>query len=582
MNAAVAIATALAALGVTIAFIADSPVRVVLAVVLLAVAVSGSWAALVNRGARRLLACSVAVVTLLSLLALPGPRTYLVLMVVIGLCLLSTAAARVALAGEVGSASPGARVPPAARGVLLLNPRSGGGKVERFRLDTTARERGVATVVMSAGDDVRALAERAVAEGADVLGMAGGDGSQAIVADVAREHGVAFVCVPAGTRNHFALDLGLDRDDMPTALDAFGPAIERRVDLAAVNGRVFVNNASLGVYAALVRSPGYREAKFATVARTLPDLLGPKAASADLRFTGPGPVEGPPADIVVVSNGAYRLEHLTGFGSRERLDAGTLGVVTISVDRAVDVPALVSAELTGRLRDFHGYRSWLTPEFIVDSGQALVDVGIDGEELRLPPPLRFISLPSALRVRVPRPPHPPMEAVRVFRVRWPGSCVSCYGGRPDGRRDSTGRHRPDDRSRTGPHTTCDSSSASANACRSRSSCSCERFVVISEAPVSLNEPSTRSATASLLTTNSADVPGTTCRLTSATKSSSIPAWASEPASAPKAAPTAVPSRGTKNSSPNRNPQKPPPSAPLPVSLPRSLVLGFFLPSGQET
>ncbi|MEU3270590.1 diacylglycerol kinase family protein [Saccharomonospora sp. NPDC006951] len=401
VNAAVAIATALAAIGVAIAVVAGSPVQVAIAVVLLAVAMSGSWAALVNRGFRRALACSVAVVTLLSLAVLPELRTYLVLLVVGGLCLVSTAAARVALAGERGSPHPGTRVPPAAKGVLLLNPRSGGGKVERFRLDPTARQRGITTVVMGAGDDVRALAERAVADGADVLGMAGGDGSQAIVADIARRHGVAFVCVPAGTRNHFALDLGLDRDDVPSSLEAFGPAIERRVDLAAVNGRVFVNNASLGVYAALVRSPGYREAKFATLARTLPDLLGPRAPCPDLRFTGPGGAEGQPADIVVVSNGAYHLDHVYGFGSRERLDAGTLGVVTISIDRTADVPALVSAELAGRLRDFRGYRAWSATEFVVDSGQALVDVGIDGEALRMPPPLRFTILPSALRVRVP-------------------------------------------------------------------------------------------------------------------------------------------------------------------------------------
>src|SRR5206468_2305338 len=104
----------------------------------------------------------------------------------------------------------------------------------------------VRTVLFGPGDDLRALTEHAVAQGADVLGVAGGDGSQALVADVARSHDLAFVCIPAGTRNHFALDLGLDRRDVAGALDAFEDAVERRIDLASVGGRVFVNNASLG------------------------------------------------------------------------------------------------------------------------------------------------------------------------------------------------------------------------------------------------------------------------------------------------------------------------------------------------
>jgi len=145
-------------------------------------------------------------------------------------------------------------VPPARQGVLIVNPRSGDGKAGRFRLAETAAERGVRVIVLQPGDDLVALSEDAVAGGADVLGMAGGDGSQALVATVATRHDVAFVCVPSGTRNHFALDLGLDRGDVPAALEAYDGAVERTVDLATVNGRVFVNNASLGVYARVVQS----------------------------------------------------------------------------------------------------------------------------------------------------------------------------------------------------------------------------------------------------------------------------------------------------------------------------------------
>ena len=238
-------------------------------------------------------------------------------------------------------------------------------------------------------------------EGADVIGMAGGDGSQALVADVARQHDVAHVCVPAGTRNHFALDLGLDRADVVGALDAFGPALERQIDLALIGDRIFVNNASLGVYATVVQSEAYRDAKLGTTARMLPDLLGPGGKRFDLRFDWPDGAPRSSADMLLVSNDVYRLESMTGFGTRPRIDDGLLGVVTVTVDRAADLPTLMSLEAAGCIERFRGYRAWSTPEFVVDSSEPLIDVGVDGEALRLQPPLRFRSLPGALRVRTP-------------------------------------------------------------------------------------------------------------------------------------------------------------------------------------
>ena len=170
---------------------------------------------------------------------------------------------------------PGAPVGRAGHGVLIVNPKSGGGKATRFGLADEARRRGIETVVLEPGSDLLRLVAGAVDRGADVIGIAGGDGSQALVASVAMRHDVALVCIPAGTRNHFALDLGLDRDDVVGALDAFGDAVERRIDLAEVSGHVFVNNVSLGIYAKIVQSPEYRDAKRSTTANFLPQLLGP-------------------------------------------------------------------------------------------------------------------------------------------------------------------------------------------------------------------------------------------------------------------------------------------------------------------
>src|SRR4029077_19661533 len=157
------------------------------------------------------------------------------------------------------------------RAVLLINPKSGGGKAERFDIADQARKRGVEPIVLQPGDDLLELAERAVSDGAEVIGMAGGDGSQALVATVAMRHAIAHVCIPAGTRNHFAADLGLDRDDVIGALDAFTDGVERRIDLARVNEHVFVNNASLGVYAEVVQSDAYRDAKLETWTQMLPE-----------------------------------------------------------------------------------------------------------------------------------------------------------------------------------------------------------------------------------------------------------------------------------------------------------------------
>ena len=198
--------------------------------------------------------------------------------------------------------------------VLIVNPASGGGKAERFGLVRECAARGIEPVVFRHGDDLLGVAAAAVSRGADAIGVAGGDGSQALVAAVASQHDIPYVCVPAGTRNHFAFDLGVDRDDVVGALDAFADGLERRIDLARVNRRVFVNNASLGLYAKIVQSEEYRNAKLETVARMLPDLLPPRAEPFDLRFTAPDGTRWQGAQLVLVSNNPYHVPRPGAFG----------------------------------------------------------------------------------------------------------------------------------------------------------------------------------------------------------------------------------------------------------------------------
>lgn len=268
------------------------------------------------------------------------------------------------------------------RPVLIVNPRSGAGKAARFDLVGQCQARGIEPIVLRPGDDLAGLATDAVRGGADALGMAGGDGSQGVVAAVAAEHDLPFVCIPAGTRNHFAADLGVDRRDVVGALDAFVDGDERRIDLGRVNGGIFVNNVAMGVYGAVVQSPAYRDHKVRTVIDMLPELVGPGAEPFDLRFTGSDGRSYRHALLVLVSNNPYLVDPGPRPGTRGELDAGLLGVLA----------------LTGPPPQ--GLAEWSVPAFGVDSS-APVALGVDGESIEMKPPLVFECLPGALRVRTP-------------------------------------------------------------------------------------------------------------------------------------------------------------------------------------
>ncbi|KOV69562.1 diacylglycerol kinase [Streptomyces sp. AS58] len=286
------------------------------------------------------------------------------------------------------------RTPSPKRPFLLLNPRSGGGKVEKFALREKAEELGARVVLLDPErhQDVAALAREAVADGADLLGVAGGDGTQALVAAVAAEHDLPFLVISAGTRNHFALDLGLDRDDPATCLDALTDGVELRVDLCFAGDHPFVNNASFGVYGTVVQSPGYRDDKVGTALDLLPDLLT-RRRGARLTAHADGTTFADP-QAVLVSNNPYRVDDPLGFGRRQRLNSGRMGVLAVKVDSAVE-----AAEL---LLDPHGFGAVTAREVIIDADEAELEVGLDGEAATLATPVRCRIARRALRVRVPR------------------------------------------------------------------------------------------------------------------------------------------------------------------------------------
>ena len=403
-----ALAAAAVLVAAIVALVLGDLAGLLLVLALLGAAGAAGWVALTRRERTRTigLVCAVAAVVgaLVALIAL-NLGTELLVAVIAGVVF--TFAGRMALR-QAGQAQQAAARPPArpraptggsGRAVLLMNPRSGGGKVKRFDLVNEARRRGIRPVLLEPGDDLRELARDAAAS-ADVMGMAGGDGSQALVAEVAAQHGVAYVCVPAGTRNHLALDLGLDRDDVVGALDAFGDGVARRIDLAFVNDRIFVNNVSLGIYAEIVQSEAYRDAKLETMEKMLPALIGPEATPFDLQFDDADGVRRSSAQLVLVSNNPYILDRLAGMGSRPRLDTGRLGIVTVEIGGAAQAAKLASLNALGQIRRFEGWTEWSADRFEVASGSP-VAAGIDGESSLLDSPLRFRIAPAALEVRLP-------------------------------------------------------------------------------------------------------------------------------------------------------------------------------------
>jgi len=364
----------------------------------LALTLAGVWWALAHRGLVRWLAVALAVAAPLVVLVLYAGRGLLwVVLVALGLLVVAVAAGRAALRRDaIPERMPERQVPPPRRPFLIMNPRSGGGKVVRFGLKDKAEALGATVAVLEGPGpvDVGALARQAVADGADLLGVAGGDGTQALVAGIAAEHDLPLLVISAGTRNHFALDLGLDREDPSRCLDALKDGVELRVDLGLIGGRPFVNNASFGAYAAVVQSPAYRDDKRGTTLDLLPGLLvgqsGPRLVARAENLT----VEGPQA--VLVSNNQYGMGDIAGLGRRARLDRGTLGMFAVTVHSAVQAAGLLGGTSSRGLTRLAGR------EVVIDADAAQIPVGVDGEALVLDTPVRCVVQPAALRVRVPR------------------------------------------------------------------------------------------------------------------------------------------------------------------------------------
>ena len=385
-----------------------------------AVSLAAAFVFLSRRGVWRWLSLAVFVLTPIAVIAVFALRNLLwVAVVAAAIWLLASMTARLALARDHTDWRMPERPaePPARHPYLIMNPKSGGGKVETFDLKRKAEELGAEVFLIGGSEpvDVAKVAREAVAQGADLLGVAGGDGTQALVAGIAAQHGIPFVVISAGTRNHFALDLGLNRDDPSACLGALSDGVELRVDLGMINGQVFVNNASFGAYAEVVETPAYRGDKLNTTLNLLPDLLqGQRGARLSARAEDDTEFRSPQA--LLVANNPYGTGDIAGLSRRARLDAGLLGVIGVkvrNVQQAVDL-------LRGRRAV--GVRVLSTTKIEITADAPQIPVGVDGEALSMSTPVVCTISPGALRVWVPRdrpgivPPKPPINWARLWHL----------------------------------------------------------------------------------------------------------------------------------------------------------------------
>ena len=315
---------------------------------------------------------------------------------------------------------------------LIINRWSGDGKAEQFGLAARAQSMGIRTIMLERGDDLAQLAHDAIDDGADAIGMAGGDGSLGLIAGVAVARDVPFFCVPVGTRNHFALDLGLDRNDPLAALDAIDHGDEILIDHGMVGDRVFLNNVSLGVYAEAVHRDTYRGEKVGTVAEVLAEGASDPSKVEGLEVEGPNGEQFNRIPLLLISNNPYTFTGPPDFGRRTRLDSGVLGIAAATNLPDPDTIRTLSID------HLTGWHEWHAESHRIDAVTSEVLTGVDGEALAFPSPLDVQIRRKALRVLVPhgvRPGYVPLSdaiAAHLFDVAAIGFSTDAASAVTDG------------------------------------------------------------------------------------------------------------------------------------------------------
>jgi diacylglycerol kinase family enzyme len=292
---------------------------------------------------------------------------------------------------------------------VFFNPRAGPAArpdPERRRAELAGlfEDAGVRAVLhpverRTLADDVR----RELARGADAVVAAGGDGTVSGVAGVLAGTDVPLGVLPLGTLNHFAKDAHIPLQ-LEQAVRVIAAGNARRVDVAELNGRCFINNSSIGLYPRIVgdrdarreqlgygKWPAMLAALFA-VFRRYP-LVGVVLETPEQRVPGTMP-------FVFVGNNRYAVHGLT-LGTRERLDEGVLSVYFTSRTGRFGLLRMAVRALLGRLEQAADFGSLVVPAVRVHTRKRTLEAALDGEVTRLTPPLVYRIRPGALRLLVP-------------------------------------------------------------------------------------------------------------------------------------------------------------------------------------
>jgi diacylglycerol kinase family enzyme len=295
--------------------------------------------------------------------------------------------------------------------VVLWNRKAGTAVTQEEAL-RAAFDRAHIALDLRAVNDRTLLTEARLGLAAQAEGVvaAGGDGTVSAVAGVLVHAGCPkpFGVLPLGTLNHFAKDAGvpLMLDEAVAALDT---GAERRVDVGEVNGRVFVNNSSLGLYPRILRDRDEQRLRLGrskwlalmlatfSVFRRFPTLR--------IRVQTEAKTEYVDTPLLFVGNNQYQLD-LMNLGERSRLDSGTLSLYLVKSRSRFGVIRLALLSLLGRLRQERDFSAQCLRELWVESRRRSLEVAVDGEVTRMRPPLHYRVRPGALRLMAPGLPGP--------------------------------------------------------------------------------------------------------------------------------------------------------------------------------
>ncbi|HUQ26910.1 MAG TPA: diacylglycerol kinase family protein [Burkholderiales bacterium] len=296
-----------------------------------------------------------------------------------------------------------APLPIATKVPVVINGKAGGARQTQENLTAAFEAAGVDAEIIPCDGDACLAARRALAARPSILVAAGGDGTVSALAGVVKGTGTALGVMPIGTLNHFARDLGLPLD-LTAAARVIAAGRRVAVDVGEVNGRVFINNASLGLYADMVRRRKRHQRRLGRSKRsamlwaTLEVLR--RSAVLQLRLDLGHRLQDCRSPFVFIGNNDYVLEGFN-IGIRERLDAGLLNVYTTRRSTALGLIGLLLRAMFGRLRQADDFMEESARSLRVESRHSRLLVATDGEVNEMDTPLEFRIRPRALNVIVP-------------------------------------------------------------------------------------------------------------------------------------------------------------------------------------